>query len=226
MLMLALPLLMAVPALAQQEEQAHALAPYWYVQPQAGASWTVGEDSFGKLLSPAASLSLGRQVSPLFGIRFGASGWQGRNWKSNPSQKYTWNYVQASLDATLSLSRLALGYQPDCPWNVYAFLGAGLNVAFGNDDANDMAVNQPTLFAKVWDGSKLFPALRGGLGVEYAVNPCVAVSLEANANILPDKWNSKKGANNNVDWQNHLLIGVKIALGKTTDSVAAENHFE
>ena len=33
--------------------------------------------------------------------------------------------------------------------------------------------------------------------------------------MLPAKWNSKKGKNDNLDWQQNLLVGVKIALGKT-----------
>lgn len=63
---------------AQQQEETKFKA-HWYVQPQAGISWTTGEASLGKLLSPAAQLSVGRQFSPLFGLRLGASGWQGRN---------------------------------------------------------------------------------------------------------------------------------------------------
>ena len=71
MLTLALALMGAAPAQAQQQEQ-KAFKPHWYVQPQAGISWTPGEASLGKLLSPAAQLSVGRQFSPLFGLRLGA----------------------------------------------------------------------------------------------------------------------------------------------------------
>lgn len=228
MLTLALPLLLAVPAQAQSlrageqgpgMQQAETFCPHWYVQPQAGLGWTVGEAKIGKLLSPAASLGVGRQFSPLFGLRAGATGWQARNRQVGPSDKYDWKYVQASLDVTLSLSNLVLGWQAGRRWNAYAFVGGGLNVAFSNDKANELAAVRPALFEKVWDGTLLTPAARGGLGLEYSVSPRVALGLEAGANILPDKWNSKKGIHDNVDWQNNLLVGVRIALGKTTRRV-------
>ena len=219
MLTLALPLMIAVPAMAQQST-AETFKPHWYVQPQVGASWTVGEYRFDKLLSPAASLSLGHQFSPLFGLRINASGWQGRNWQVTPLEEYKWQQVQTSADATLSLSNLVAGYETARHWNLYGFIGAGLNFAFGNDDASQLAIAHPIEFGKVWNGTKLFTAMRAGLGVEIAISKQIAIGLEANANILPDKWNSKKGRNSNMDWQNHLLLGVKIALGKASRTEA------
>lgn len=204
---------------AQQQEETKFKA-HWYVQPQAGISWTTGEASLGKLLSPAAQLSVGRQFSPLFGLRLGASGWQKRNWQVTPAEEYKWKHVQASLDATLSLSNAFGGYNPDRRWNAYAFLGGGLNIAFDNDDANVLATGHPVEFSKVWDGTCYSPAVRGGLGVEYALSERVALGLEANVNMLPDKWNSKRGTD--ADWQNHLLLGIKIALGKTTQRTIVE----
>jgi outer membrane protein OmpA-like peptidoglycan-associated protein len=50
----------------------------------------------------------------------------------------------------------------------------------------------------------------------------VALGLEYNANVLPDKWNSKKGKSDNMDWQQNLLVGVKIALGKTRKHITIE----
>ena len=221
MLTIALALMGATPAQAQQEQQEQkTFKAHWYVQPQAGISWTTGEAKFSKLLSPAAQLSVGRQFSPLFGLRLGASGWQGRNWQVTPAEEYKWKHVQASMDATLSLSNAFGGYNPDRRWNAYAFLGGGLNIAFDNDDANRLAAGHPIEFSKVWDGTYYSPAVRGGLGVEYALSERVALGLEANVNMLPDKWNSKRGTD--ADWQNHLLVGVKIALGKTTQRTVVE----
>ena len=167
---------------------------------------------------------MGRQFTPVFGLRLGASGWQARNWQTHPVAEYKWNYVQANLDATLSLTNLIWGWNPDRKWNIYGLAGVGLNIAFKNDDANALkAINEsagiPALqnggFEKLWDGTKLFPAGRLGAGIEYALSERVALGLEYNANVLPDKWNSKKGKNDNLDWQQNLLVGVKIALGKT-----------
>jgi len=211
-------------AKAQTTRDSVAFQPHWFVQPHVGVGYHVGEAKFSKLLSPTAALSVGRQFSPAFGLRLGASGWEGRNWQTHPVAEYKWNYVQANLDATVSLTNLIWGWDADRKWNVYGLAGVGLNIAFKNDDANCLAaMNEsagiPALqnggFEKLWDGTKLFPAGRIGAGIEYALSERVALGLEYNANVLPDKWNSKKGKNDNLDWQQNLLVGVKIALGKT-----------
>ena len=230
MLTLALSLVGAAPAQAQTRDSV-AFAPHWFVQPQVGVGYHSGEAKFSKLLSPAAQLSVGRQFSPVFGLRLGASGWQARNWQTHPVAEYKWNYVQANLDATVSLSNLIWGFNPNCKWNVYALAGVGLNIAFKNDDANNLAaMNEsagiPALanggFENLWDGTKLFPAGRIGAGIEYALSERVALGLEYNANVLHDKWNSKKGKSDNLDWQQNLLLGVKIALGKTRKHITIE----
>ena len=230
MLTLALALMGAAPAQAQTRDSV-AFQPHWFVQPQVGVGYHVGEAKFSKLLSPAAQLSVGRQFSPVFGLRLGASGWQARNWQTHPVAEYKWNYVQANLDATLSLTNLIWGWNPDRKWNVYGLAGVGLNIAFKNDDANNLAaMNEsagiPALqnggFEKLWNGTKLLPAGRLGAGIEYALSERVALGLEYNANVLPDKWNSKKGKSDNMDWQQNLLVGVKIALGKTRKHITIE----
>ncbi len=215
----------------QAQRDSVAFQPHWYVQPQVGVGYHVGEAKFTDLLSPTAALSVGRQFSPAFGLRLGASGWQARNWQTHPVAEYKWNYVQANLDATLSLTNLIWGWNPDRKWNIYGLAGVGLNIAFKNDDANALkAINEsagiPALdnggFENLWDGTKLFPAGRIGGGVEYALSERVALGLEYNANVLPDKWNSKKGKSDNMDWQQNLLVGVKIALGATRKHITIE----
>ena len=178
MLTLAAALMGAAPVQAQTRDSV-AFKPHWFVQPQVGVGYHVGEAKFSKLLSPAAQLSVGRQFSPVFGLRLGASGWQARNWQTHPVAEYKWNYVQAMNESA----------------GIPALQNGG--------------------FEKLWDGTKLLPAGRLGAGIEYALSERVALGLEYNANVLPDKWNSKKGKNDNMDWQQNLLVGVKIALGKT-----------
>jgi len=227
-LTLALALMGAAPAQAQTRDSV-AFQPHWFGQAQLGVGYHVGEAKFSKLLSPTVQLSVGRQFSPVFGLRLGASAWQARNWQTHPVAEYKWNYVQANLDAMLSLTNLIWGWDADRKWNVYALAGVGMNIAFGNDDANRLAAipTAPGLpndnFDKLWDGTKLFPAGCIGGGIEYALSERVSLGLEYNANVLPDKWNSKKGKDDNMDWQQNLLVGVKIALGKTRRHITIED---
>lgn len=222
---------LALTGVQAQTRDSVAFEPHWFVQPQVGVGYHVGEAKFSKLLSPAVQLSVGRQFSPVFGLRLGAAGWQARNWQTHPVAEYKWNFVQANLDATLSLTDLIWGWDADRKWNVYGLAGVGLNIAFKNDDANRLAaMNEsagiPALanhgFEKLWDGTKAFAAGRLGAGVEYALSERVSLGLEYNANVLADKWNSKKGKNDNLDWQQNLLVGVKIALGKTRKHILIE----
>ena len=59
----------------------------------------------------------------------------------------------------------------------------------------------------------MFIAGRAGLGLDINVSKSVAINLEANANMLPDHFNSKNGKNS--DWQINGLIGLTISFGKT-----------
>jgi outer membrane protein OmpA-like peptidoglycan-associated protein len=230
-IMMLFALTLATVTTQAQTRDSVAFQPHWFVQPQVGVGYHVGEAKFGDLLSPAAQLSVGRQFSPVFGLRLGATGWQARNWQSHPKAEYKWNYIQANLEATVSLTNLIWGWCPDRKWNVYGLAGVGLNIAFKNDDANRLAAQNesagiPALknsgFEKLWDGTKVLPAGRLGAGIEYALSERIALGLEYNANVLPDKWNSKKGKNDNMDWQQNLLVGVKIALGKTRRHIQRE----
>ena len=63
---------MATVTTQAQTRDSVAFQPHWFVQPQVGVGYHVGEAKFSKLLSPTAQLSVGRQFSPVFGLRLGA----------------------------------------------------------------------------------------------------------------------------------------------------------
>ena len=230
MLTLAMALTGAMPAQAQQNA-ASDFAPQWYVQPQVGMGYHVGEASFGDLLSPAFQLGAGYRFTPLFGLRASGSGFQARNWQCHPVKEYKWNYMQGNIDAALSLTDLIWGWDAERRWNAHALAGIGLNLSFKNDDANTLAAT-PTApgepnagFEELWDGKKVFFAMRLGAGVEYALNERLAIGLVYVANALPDQWNSKRGKDGNMDWQQNVLAGVRVNIGQqaaTTSRKAAE----
>ena len=189
-----------------------------------GLQYTLGETKFGDLLSPNVQLGLGYQFSPVFAARLQANAWQskgGWNGYGNPplTEMYKWNYVAPGLDLMVNLSNLICGYNPDRKFNVSAFVGAGANIAWGNDEVNDIAKNLKASASTyeleyLWDGSKVRPFGRGGIELGFRLTDAIQLSVEGNANILSDKYNSKKA--DNPDWYFNGLVGLRINLGKSS----------
>ena len=195
-----------------KEEGKVEFAPHWFMQIQAGAAHTIGEAKFSDLVTPAAALNFGYQFNPLFSLRAGASGWKGKGkWGPNPTGTYKYNYVQGNLDAMLNLSNLFCKYNPTRTLNIYSFLGVGFNHAFDNNEAVALA-DQGADLEYLWRDSKNSFAGRGGLGLDIRLSDHVSFNVEANANVLSDKFNSKKAGN--ADWQFNALAGLTIKFGK------------
>mgnify|MGYP002626038450 CR=1 FL=1 len=201
---------------------------------EAGAQYTLGEAKFSKLLSPNIQLGLGYQFTPVFGARIQANAWQSKGgWNGFRTQvgaepytnDYKYKYVAPGLDFMFNLSNLFCGWNPNRVFNLTAFLGGGANIAWGNDEANDIAKNLTNLNAYnleyVWDGSKVRLFGRGGLEAAFRLSDAVALTVEGNANILSDKYNSKNhsGGKMKADWYFNALVGLKINLGKTYNKI-------
>ena len=188
--------------------------PHWFMQIQAGGAYTIGEtNTFKDLVSPAAAVSVGYKFNPLLGLRVGASGWQARGIWVAPREDYKFNYMQGNVDLMLSLTNAFCGNNPSRVLDVYMFAGAGGALGFRNNEAVDLASRGYDL-EKLWTGKKFFPAGRAGIGMDMNVSRRVAVNLELNANMLPDKFNSKKGSV--FDWQFNALVGVTFKFGPSS----------
>lgn len=185
--------------------------PHWFIQMQAGGAHTVGEAKFTDLISPAAAINVGYQFAPAWRVRVGASGWQAKGRWVSPQQDYQYKYLQGSADIISDLSTLFCGFNPKRVFNGYAFVGVGLNHAFDNDEANALDTRGYQM-EYLWKDSKNFVSGRLGLGCNLRLNDCLAINIEGNANILSDKFNSKKAGN--ADWQFNALVGLNIKFGK------------
>ena len=117
-----------------------------FVDIQGGAQYTLGEAKFDKLISPNVQLALGYQFNPWFAARLQANGWQskgGWNGHYSPAQigqepfnaDYKFKYVAPGIDVMFNLSNLIAGYNPLRTVSLSAFLGAGANIRFDNDEA-------------------------------------------------------------------------------------------
>ena len=193
---------------------------------QGGAQYTLGEAKFGDLISPNVQLGLGYQFSPVFGMRLQANGWQSKGgwsgFRANPGETpynatYKFKYMAPGVDFMFNLSNLFCGWNPNRVLNVTAFAGAGANIAWDNDEVNELAATMKNLDAYnleyLWDGTKVRPYGRAGLELAFKVSKSVSLMLEGNANITSDKYNSKKAGN--PDWYFNALAGLRINLGKS-----------
>ena len=228
--MLSLGLLTAS-AQEQQGTTEYVFNPHWYVQVQpVGAQYTLGEVDFDKLLSYNVQAALGYNFSKILGARVALNAWQSKAGISNSKfvlmgdnvfrDTWSWKYVAPSVDLTVNLTNLA-GFNPKRFFNLSAFIGGGANFAFGNDDAKAVKdayaavcqFNGNENMDYLWDGSKARLFGQAGLIGDFRLSEKVSLNLEVNANVLGDKYNSKKAGN--ADWYFNALAGLKINLGKT-----------
>jgi outer membrane protein OmpA-like peptidoglycan-associated protein len=142
---------------AQEAKTEYVPNPYWYIQIQGGAQYTLGEVDFKDLISPNVQVSVGRQFSPIFGARLSVNAWQSRagiNFNEIPTwvqgaagtgtvtpglvvpagqTKVKWMYVAPGIDITFNLSNAIYGYNPNRIFNLSAFIGGGANIGWGMD---------------------------------------------------------------------------------------------
>ena len=206
-----------------------------FLDVEGGLQYTLGEAKFKDLLSPNVQLGLGYQLNPWFAPRLQVNAWQSKggwngfhnDWVQTPyTADYKYKYVAPGVDFMFNLSNLICGYNPMRVFNVTAFLGGGANIAWGNDEANDIAhtIGQVNLahynLEYVWDGTKVRPFGRGGIELGFRLSDAIQLNVEGNANIIGDKYNSKKA--DNADWYFNALIGLRINLGQTYTKQAKE----
>ena len=210
---------------------------HFFLNVEGGAQYTLGEAKFGDLISPNVQLGLGYQFSPVFGARLQANGWQSKGgWNTvlanqlGINKDYKFNYIAPGIDLMFNLSNLICGWNPQRLLNVTAFLGGGANIGFSNDEVNDIVKSKGVDFTQHglvkdynleyhWDGTQVLPFGRAGLELAFRLSDAVAFTVEGNANILSDKYNSKKA--DNADWYFNGLVGLKINLGKTYSVIPA-----
>lgn len=200
--------------------------PHWYIQAQGGMAYDVGEGNFSHLVSPALQLSLGYKFKELLGVRASLSGLWARNRYAYPEKSYKWNFIQPSIEGDIDLSTVFFGKDPTREFRTYLFAGVGVVHSFNNDDAI-AASKQTTIsgakpyFEKLWDPSAWFPTFRFGLRADYPITEDIGICGEINSTLLNDRFNSKKGKDDNIDWHFNLLVGLKFNIGKTYGKIPA-----
>ena len=142
------------------------------------------------------NITVGKQITPVWGVRAQFGGlWQSLDDQEgrNNYHAYCKKFGEFNLDATLSLTNLILGYNPDRALDFYAFAGPTMNISKavgGNYEFS--GTNEPNTTTKVegdWtfteDGTKARFGATAGLGLAYNVNEKWAVNVEGRFGVSP-----------------------------------------
>ena len=200
--------------------------PNWYIQVQAGARYTTGENDFGKLISPTVQAAVGYNFNKALGARLGVNFWQSKGGYdiTNDAFPYKVDYkftsIAPALDLTLNLANLINGIPTK--WEYGLFAGVGLNIrSAANDDVKAVA-NHVNQFESAYNYAPMpedymksgaFLTGRAGAFVNYKITDQFAIGLEVNGNLLSDKFNYKKAGN--PDSYFNAMLGIKYAFGPT-----------
>ncbi len=225
----------------QQGTTEYDFNPHWYVQLQPlGLQHTLGELDFGDLNHYNIQAAAGYNFNKILGARLSVNAWSSkagieidqntdatRTAPKTFKDEWKWNYVAPSLELTANLSNAFFGFKPQRLFTLTGFIGVGANIAWGNDEAidankrlvswlsrgNTLTVPADQNLEYLWDGTKVNITGRAGLMGDFRINDRFSAGIEVNANVLSDKYNSKKAGN--ADWYFNALAGVKMNLGPT-----------
>jgi outer membrane protein OmpA-like peptidoglycan-associated protein len=221
----------------QQGTTEYDFNPHWYVQLQPlGLQHTLGELKFGDLNHYNIQAAAGYNFNKILGARLSVNAWSSKagieidqsNFPGRTTTPKTfkgewkWTYIAPSLELTCNLTNGFFGYKHNRLFNLIGFIGVGANIAWGNDDAQ--TVNRDLVkwlgtneadqnLEYLWNGTKARLTGRAGLMGDFRINDRFSAGIEVNANVLSDKYNSKKAGN--ADWYFNALAGVKMNLGPT-----------
>ncbi len=225
----------------QQGTTEYDFNPHWYEQLQPlGLQHTLGELDFGDLNHYNIQAAAGYNFNKILGARLSVNAWSSkagieidqntdatRTAPKTFKDEWKWNYVAPSLELTANLSNAFFGFKPQRLFTLTGFIGVGANIAWGNDEAidankrlvswlsrgNTLTVPADQNLEYLWDGTKVNITGRAGLMGDFRINDRFSAGIEVNANVLSDKYNSKKAGN--ADWYFNALAGVKMNLGPT-----------
>ena len=224
-------MLMGVLSVSAQEQKGtteYVFEPHWYLQLQGGAQYTTGEAKFGDMISPTIRGAVGYQFSKSVGARLAVNAWQSRTgWKEDAltfdPQNFKFSYVAPAIDLTFDLSNIIAGFNPNRKVSFGAFIGIGLNYRMQSDDAKAAkaymeAPERVNSSEFGWtpmydDDACLFFKGQAGLTMDIHINDAWSIGLEANFNMLSDRYNFKKVGN--PDSYFNLLAGIKYNFGPT-----------
>lgn len=192
----------AVSATAQTKEKfySESAKDNFFISVAGGVQGVVNPDNFdygfGNIITPVINLSLGKLITPVWGVRGQVAG----AWTSLYSQyampdgsfnngmpNGTFNkiknkhYITLRADGMFNVSNAIGGYNPNRLFTVTAFAGPGLTFAkaYGDRDKINALIN----------GSV-------GLGGQFNISKCLDINIEARGEVSPSVFGAQSSAYN------------------------------
>jgi len=226
----------AVVATAQTKEKYYSES--WkdniFISVGVGAQAGTNPDTkFGKTVTPLINLSVGKYISPIWGVRGQIYGWQSKQETAYPfldldnRKERKENYVGLNADAMLNLTNLICGYNPDRLFELSVFAGPSVNIVknyadwqLGYKVVESTSTTDGTKYTTVIDPATTSPVnhdlrwLVGasvGVGAKFNVNRSLAIDVEARGQVTPSILGNKSSAY--TDGAVSLTAGVTYTFG-------------
>ena len=205
------------------EQEAESLGyypyPYNFIQVQGGVGTTFTNKAFTDLLSPTASIGVGRFFGSAVGARLHVNAWESKGGFTSIEDTYKFKYVNTNADLLINLTNL-FSKCDNHRFNVIFVGGLGLNYAWGNDDMDAILARTAGLptesTVNAWGEGKsreslLSHNLRAGLLFDLNLSKKFNIGIEVDANSLDDRFNSKY--NNSDDWMVTAQLSLTYKFG-------------
>lgn len=185
--------ILAVPAFSQEKAiKKTGFGDNWFIQLQGGASYTISENykdaSFGDLITPTVGIAFGKHLSPKFGLRAQASGWESKSQYKYIDDTYRHKYIQASLDGLVNITNLwSSEYNPNRVFNLYGFIGLAYVHGEGKKSINLNPEANEGKGMHLDKSNMIIP--RVGLQADFQVTNFMSLNVEVSGNLLEDRFN-------------------------------------
>ena len=178
----------------------------WFFSVGGGAQVLYGNtDHIGKLgrrISPSLNVSLGKWVTPGFGLRMQYSGLQAKGFTRNEiadyvkgapradgSYKQHWDYMNQHGDLMLNLNALFGGYNPNRVYEVIPYIGAGWAHSYSRPHTNVATFN-------------------AGIINRFRLSNAVDLNVELNATGLEGKFDGEQKGKRDYDGILGATLGI------------------
>ncbi len=196
----------------------------WFVSVGGGAQMYFGDAdasaAFGKRITPAMDIAVGKWFSPVVGARLAFSGFNAKGATSAKGAFGTGDMIPGSSyqyakfpvyqlhgDFMLNVNTLIAGYKEDRVWNFVPYLGVGWGFHKGD--------NEPTIDAGILNA--------------FSVCKALDINLDIRGMLVNDVFDGQKGG---MNWEGLLTaaVGVTYKFGKNdwdrAKTVYRTNHAE